>query len=126
MSERRRFPSACRLRRHREFQRVHSGGIRCTDRNLTVWGLPNRLDVCRLGLVVGRRHGNAVQRNRRKRVLREAFRLSRHRLPIGVDLAAMPRVGAPIVLGAWRRSLEHLAERIAKRLGVSPPTGAGS
>ncbi len=45
----------------------------------------------RMGLVVSRRLGNAVQRNRIKRLLREAFRLNRERLQGGVDYIFSPR-----------------------------------
>ena len=44
----------------------------------------------RLGLAVSRRAGNAVVRNRIKRVLREAFRLDREDLPPGLDVIVIP------------------------------------
>ena len=91
-------------------------GQRVGDSRLQIWALPNQLDYARLGLVVGRRHGNAVRRNRIKRVLREAFRLSRDRLPSGLDVACAPRVGREIELQGMIESLTKLGRRLASDL----------
>ena len=110
------FPSRLRLRRRAEFQRVMDQGERAGDQRLQVWALPNHLDHARLGLVVGRQHGNAVRRHRIKRILREAFRLSRENLPTGFDLACAPRVGATIELPEAIESLTRVAKRLARRV----------
>ena len=73
-------------RRHRlihakQFQAVYSQGTRAARFPLAIFVRANGLDHPRLGLSVGRRVGNAVVRNRLKRLLREAFRLSQHDLP---------------------------------------------
>jgi ribonuclease P protein component len=107
------FPNRFRLRRRMEFQRVMDHGKYQGDRRLQIWALPNQLGHSRLGLVVGRRHGNAVRRHRIKRILREAFRLSRDRLPSGLDLACAPRVGAKIELRDAMASLERVTKRLA-------------
>ena len=76
----------------------------------------NDLELTRLGLSVGRRLGKAVVRNRVKRLLREAFRLTRQRLPDGVDLIVIPRADAQPDLAGLMASLPRLAERVTRKL----------
>ena len=56
---------------------------------LTLYAVPNDLGYPRLGVSVGRTSGNAVVRNRLKRLMREAFRLSQDRVPQGYDYVLM-------------------------------------
>lgn len=109
-----RFPRRLRLRRQREFERLLKAGKRAGDHRLHVWALPNDRKHSRFGLVVGRRHGNAVRRNRIKRVLREAFRHCRSQLPRGLDLVCAPRVGADLELQETIRSLVRIGERLSR------------
>ena len=67
--------------------------------SLVLFACPNGLSFARLGVSVGSKHGNAVRRNRIKRVLRAAFRLSRHLLPPGNDYVLVPKRG--------RRGMHH-------------------
>jgi ribonuclease P protein component len=87
-----------RLRKHSEF--VRSQGDRSTQRvgtaHFTLLLAPQRAPgPSRLGLVVGRRIGGAVQRNRVKRLCRECFRGWPRLVPDGIDLIVIARTGAP-------------------------------
>lgn len=58
---------------------------------MIVFGRVNGLAHSRLGLSVGRVVGGAVERNRVKRLIREAFRLDQHSLPQGLDFVVSVR-----------------------------------
>ncbi len=86
------------------------------DGCLVVFGHANGLSHPRLGLSVSRKVGGAVVRNRWKRLLREAFRLTRPQLPAGIDLIVIPRAGIEPTLPALIESLPRLAGRLGKKL----------
>lgn len=112
-----RFPKSQRLLKSAEFDRVFARRRSQSDRTLVVYACENDGDSPRLGLVVSRKVGGAVLRNRWKRCLREAFRLAQHDLPRGLDLVVMPRAGAEPSMAAAKQSLCDLADRLARQLG---------
>jgi ribonuclease P protein component len=111
-----RFGARRRLRTKADFERVYQGRCSASDGRLLVFAAANELPHARLGLSVSRKVGGAVVRNRWKRLLREAFRLSLAELPPGVDLVVIPRGSQRPELASLRQSLCQLAGRLARRL----------
>ena len=87
-----------RVRRRADIARIFDDGRRAADALLTLFAAPNGLDHSRAAFGVSKRHGNAVRRNRIRRVCREAFRLSREDLPTGWDFMIVPRAGRSAVV----------------------------
>ena len=116
VAEHRRLLPEYRIRRDADFKRTYLRRCSASDGRLLVFGEANGLAHPRLGLSVSRKVGNAVARNRWKRLLREAFRLTRAALPQGVDLVVIPRGREPPALAALMDSLPRLARRIEKKL----------
>jgi ribonuclease P protein component len=111
------FPRNLRVRHQAEFDRAYQARIFAADDVLVVNACPTDLPHPRLGLSVSRKVGNAVVRNRWKRLIREAFRLVQAELPGGVDLVVRPQKGAAEPeLAAIQRSLVGLARRVARRI----------
>ena len=115
------FPRKLRLRTQAEFDRVYRTKVFAADDVLVINAGASELSHARLGLSVSKKVGNAVTRNRWKRLIREAFRLSQHELPAGIDLVARPQKGAKPELAAIRKSLAGLVRRVAKRAVIRPP-----
>lgn len=118
-----------RIRRHDEFARAQRQGRRVSTPHFALLvsareGSPSPSDAspppARLGLVVSRKIGGAVQRNRVKRVCRECFRAWPDLLPPGVDLVVIARPGAQALgLAAVRSEWQGVASLLKKRASES-------
>src|SRR5262245_62957943 len=78
-----------RIRRRAEYQQIYERGVRTQCRYLTLFTLSNNLPVGRLGIAATRKLGDAVERNRAKRLIREVFR--RNKLAPGFDIVVIPK-----------------------------------
>lgn len=119
-----RFPKSRRLLKAEEFDRVFARRRSQADGVLLVYGCESELPTTRLGLVVSKKCGNAVCRNRWKRCIRDAFRLAQQELPPGVDLVVLPRAGAVPTMPRILKSLSELAGRVSRQLGKAGPPPA--
>jgi ribonuclease P protein component len=104
------------LRRPADFQRVYDRRRSVSNEWLIVYACPNSLPFTRLGLSVSRKVGGAVERNRRRRLFREAFRLTRHQIPTGLDLILIPRGPAEPPLADLLEALPKLVAQAARKL----------
>src|SRR5919199_2843758 len=104
-----------RLSRSGEFDRVYREGSSNANRFLVVYSFPRSEELgeeLRLGVSVGRKVGGAVERNRIKRALREAFWSLEPELPRGHDfvLVGRPEIGALLDRGGQEALRETLRE----------------
>ncbi|MBA2370000.1 MAG: ribonuclease P protein component [Candidatus Protochlamydia sp.] len=80
-----------RLLTSREYRRMAHGIQRCVGRWIIIDVRPSGGLISKLGITVTRRFGKAHDRNRFKRIVREAFRLSNKDFPIPFILVIKPR-----------------------------------
>ena len=83
------FPKKKRLVSNEQFKTVIANGRRRSNGVLALYMARNDYEYSRLGVSVGKSHGNAVVRNRLKRLMREAFRQNQHQIPAGFDYVLM-------------------------------------
>ena len=102
-----------RLRSSGDFAAVRRDGRSWADGMLVLVSRPNNLDVTRFGFVVSKRVGNAVVRNRTRRRLKEAARLSR--VECGWDLVFIARQSAS---SADYRGLSGSMKKLLTRANV--------
>jgi ribonuclease P protein component len=92
--ERYSFPKAVRLLNRADFVKLNRSGKRYSGRHFVILLKQNSLENSRLGVTVSKKVGNAVKRNRVKRLLREVFRLNNGLFPRGCDIIIAAKHGA--------------------------------
>ncbi|MFT5358758.1 MAG: ribonuclease P protein component [Polyangiales bacterium] len=93
--EKKALPRTDRVRRRSAFRRIQSGGRRVHTQHFVLIQRASEAGRRRLGITVTKKIGNAVARNRVKRVVREAFRLHRELFTPDVDIVFIAKRGAP-------------------------------
>ncbi|MSQ25357.1 MAG: ribonuclease P protein component [Dehalococcoidia bacterium] len=108
-----------RLTRRSEFTAVQASNLRWANGLLSLRGLPNQREKTRIGLLVSKRVGTAVIRNRAKRRLREILRMEP--VPLGWDMVFSARPG---VAQAGFAELQHAVRELVRRVRLPAPRAA--
>jgi ribonuclease P protein component len=129
-----RFPRTARLLRHADFERVYKQGRRHFSASMTVfyWPRPVPQETAqprktsapvpqglRIGFTVGRVLGGAVQRNRMKRRLREAVRMSQPQGAVAADVVINPKkslltIDFSLVLNEVSRAFAVIEQKLSQ------------
>ena len=107
------------LNQNADFQRLYRSGAFCSLGSALIYVKPDGLPCNRLGITAGKKIGNAVKRNRAKRIIRAAYAAAEPQLPIGLDIVVVARSTLP------EQSANVLTEAFCTR-GVKHCNGVSS
>ena len=80
------FPKTVRILRRDTFRQVYENGRKIQSRFFTAFVLTNTTGRTRIGITATKKIGNSVERNRARRLVREAFRKNKWLASNGVDI----------------------------------------
>lgn len=108
------FPKTDRILKRDVFRRVYEQGKKLHFRYFTAFVLEKPADAARIGITATRKMGNSVERNRARRLVREAFRKNKWLVPDRVDIVINVKRS---LVGAGYRELEGEFITFLKRAG---------
>ena len=95
------FPKDEKILNRADFVKLNRSGKRLYTKHFTLILKLNGQGVTRLGVTVSKKTGNAVKRNRVKRLIREFFRLNKANFPQGYDIVIIAKKDAGY-LDLWK------------------------
>ena len=102
-----------RITKTSRFRAIYQQGIWKASRNFTTITCRNDQGIKRLGVTVSKKAGNAVRRNRIKRLVREFFRLKKVLFPEGCDVVVMAKKNMPPL--AYQEACKELMELFERK-----------
>jgi ribonuclease P protein component len=98
-----------RLKKQADFQRLFQKGNRAFSASVTV--LYRASERTTMGISIGKKHGKSVQRNRIKRLLREAFRSAQEEMRGNYAVVLVPKVREEYSFKAFERDLKWIIKK---------------
>lgn len=112
------FPKTARLLSKVHYQRVSRSGNRFFGDFVTIDYYTGESKTPRLGITVSRRFGKAHERNRFKRVVREAFRLALPSLPKNLEINVLPKGPLPSSPASVSKDIHSLLGKVNAESGA--------
>ena len=100
------------LKKNSEYKKVYNSRRSAANKFFVIFTIKNSLMYSRFGFSVGKKVGNAVVRNRVRRVLKEVCRLNTEMFPIGYDYVILARKDA--VTQNYQQNINHFGKIILK------------
>ena len=98
-----------RIKKQADFQRLFQKGKRAFSPSLTLLYTP--AEKMRMGVSVGKKHGKSVQRNRVKRLVREAFRLNQDKMKGTYSFIILPKANKEYSFKTFERDLQWMIRK---------------
>ncbi|MBE6844387.1 MAG: ribonuclease P protein component [Ruminococcus sp.] len=82
------------INKNKTFLFIYKKGKCIVNRNVVIYVRKNNKPYNNLGITAGKKVGNAVARNRAKRIIRQAYRENEINMPVGIDIVIVARSSA--------------------------------
>ncbi len=109
------FRRAEKVTNKSNYRIIYEQGVRRSSRFFTIVTCGNSNGVKRLGITVTKKTGNAVFRNRTKRLIREFFRRNKDLFPAGHDVVVMAKKNTPPL--TYQETERELTELFTRKAG---------
>ncbi|GAB6271804.1 MAG: ribonuclease P protein component [Smithellaceae bacterium] len=109
------FRRAEKVTNKSSYRIIYEQGVRRSSRFFTTVTCGNPNGVKRLGITVTKKTGNAVFRNRMKRLIREFFRRNKNLFPAGHDVVVMAKKSIPPL--TYQEAARELTELFTRKAG---------
>ena len=105
-----------RVNKRSDYRAIYNQGVWRSSRHFTSVTCSNEKGTKRLGITVTKKAGNAVKRNRIKRLIREFFRLNKDLFPAGHDVVVMAKRNMPPL--TYQEACRELTELISRKANI--------
>lgn len=99
------------LKKEKEFKKLYTKGKSIANRQIISIVLKNNLNINRLGIVISKKIGKAVKRNRIRRIFRQCYIDIEDRLKLGYDIILIPRAEVEYDYKKTKLSLVHILKK---------------